>query len=119
VEKAPLATLFEEFSQRLNGSARLRPILMKWKPIFHIESRDTGETFKIHIEDGLVRQIVRVAGEPEGDGLLLRADQSILQQVFSGQLSPLAAFTDGLLEVYGPQKDQIKLDAIALVLWEA
>ncbi len=119
MEKAPLATLFEEFSQRLNGSARLRPILMRWKPIFHIESRDTAEIFQIHIEDGLVQRIVRLATEPEDDGLLLRADQSVLQQVFSGQLSPLAAYTDGLLEVYGPQKDQIKLDAIALVLWEA
>jgi hypothetical protein len=119
VEKASLATLFEEFSERLNGSVRLRPILARWTPVFHIESRDTDETFKIHIEDGLVRRIVRLATEPEDDGLLLRADKSVLQQVFSGQLSPLAAYTDGLLEVYGPQKDQIKLDAIALVLWEA
>jgi len=60
-----------------------------------------------------------VATEPGDDALLLRADQAILQKIFSGNLSPLGAYTDGLLEVYGSQKDQIKLDVIALVVWGA
>jgi hypothetical protein len=115
----PLARLFEDFAERLNGNVRLRSILAGWKPAFHIESRDTGETFQIHIEGGRVQRVVRIAGEPADGGLLLRADEAVLQHVFCGKLSPLAAYTDGLLEAYGPQKDQIKLDVIALVLWRA
>ena len=119
METMPLANLFEVFSERLNTNVRLRSLLAAWRSALHIASRDTGETFRIHIEGGRVQQIVRVASEPDDEGLLLRADESVLQRIFSCRLSPLAAHTDGLLEVYGPEKDQIKLDMIALVLWGA
>jgi hypothetical protein len=114
-----LATLLDDFSKRINGKDALRATLTDWQPEFYIQARDTGGTFQIHFDNARVDRVLPVATEPGDDALLLRADQAILQKIFSGNLSPLGAYTDGLLEVYGSQKDQIKLDVIALVVWGA
>ena len=68
---------------------------------------------------GRVEGVEPTGEEPGDEALLLRAPAPVLERVFSGALSPLGAYTDGQLEVYGSQKDQIKLDVIALVLWGA
>jgi len=108
-----------QFAGRVNECAALRGTLAGWQPDFHIEARDTGAAFRVRIEGGRVQGVEPAASEAGDDALLLRADAAVLEEVFTGTRSPLGAYTDGLLEVYGPPKDQIKLDVIALVLWGA
>ena len=94
-------------------------MLKDWRPEFFIQTADEAETFRIEFRDGQVEHVAKVGDEPGDGALLLRGDGTILDRVFNGTLSPLKAYTDGALEVYGSQKDQIKLDAIALVVWGA
>ncbi|MFZ3088264.1 MAG: hypothetical protein WA123_09405 [Methylotenera sp.] len=114
-----LTLVLEEFTKQINSLPSMRSTLNGWHPEFYIQERDTGYTYEIQIENSLIRQILLVSTEPSDDALLMRADYEILHEIFSGTLSPLGAYTDGLLEVYGNQKDQIKLDVIALTLWGA
>jgi len=114
---ADLLRLLEDFSERINAQPRLRTTLATWRPEFFIQARDTLATFQIHFEDSLVQRVVPTDTEPGDNALLLRGDEDTLRGIFSGTLRPLAAYTDGMLEVYGSQKDQIKLDAIVLVVW--
>ena len=107
------------FAGRVNEHAALRGTLAGWTPQFYIQARDSGETFRVRFVSGRIEDVLPTHGEPGDEALLLRAESDVLQQVFSGGQSPLAAYTDGELEVYGPTKDQIKLDVIALVLWGA
>jgi hypothetical protein len=107
------------FAERMNTTASLRSTLAGWNPEFYIQARDSGDTWRVCIEAGSVKGVQPTTAEPGDDALLLRADTPVLEGVFSGRQSPLGAYTDGQLEVYGQTKDQIKLDVIALVLWGA
>lgn len=108
-----------DFAAHVNAHPALRSPLAGWSPRFCIQACDTGETFQVPIADGVVGRITPTTDEPEDDALLLRGEQALIRRIFSGRTSPLAAYTDGQLEVYGSPKDQIKLDVIALVLWGA
>jgi hypothetical protein len=114
-----LLDLLGDFALRVNDHPALRRPLAGWSPDFYIEASDTGDTFEVHMAGGRVEAVARTGEEPGDEALLLRAATPVLESVFSGALSPLGAYTDGQLEVYGSQKDQIKLDVIALVLWGA
>jgi hypothetical protein len=114
-----LQQLLGGFAGRVNAQASLRTALAGWSPQFFIQAPDSGETFQVHIAAGQVQGVSPVDTEPGDEALLLRGDSALLASVFSGQRSPLGAYTDGELEVYGSTKDQIKLDVIALVLWGA
>ena len=114
-----LLNLLREFAVRVNDHPALRRPLAGWSPGFYIEASDTGHTFEVHLVGGRVEGVEPAGKEPGDEALLLRAATPVLERVFSGALSPLGAYTDGQLEVYGSQKDQIKLDVIALVLWGA
>jgi SCP-2 sterol transfer family len=107
------------FAGRVNDTAALRSTLAGWQPQFFIQARDSEQTFQVQLHEGRVAGVLATSTEPGDNALLLRGDSAVLQQVFEGGLSPLGAYTDGALEVYGPTKDQIKLDVIALVLWGA
>jgi hypothetical protein len=109
----------ERFALQVNGHAALRSTLAGWNPQFFIEARDSGDLYQVRIAQGQVQAVEPTRAEPDDLALLLRADAAVLQRVFDGQQSPLGAYTDGTLEVYGPPKDQIKLDVMALVLWGA
>ena len=114
-----LHELLRGFAGRVNGQASLRTTLAGWTPDFFIEARDTGDIFQVRVERGQVEDVLRATADPGDEALLLRADAAMLERIFTGMLSPLGAYTDGLLEVYGSPKDQIKLDVIALVVWGA
>jgi hypothetical protein len=107
------------FAGRVNDTSSLRGTLAGWSPEFFIQARDSGDSFEVRFSGGRIDGVLPSTAEPGDDALLLRGDAAVLDQVFSGRLSPLGAYTDGQLEVYGPTKDQIKLDVIALVLWGA
>lgn len=114
-----LQSVLGSFAERVNAQTSLRSTLAGWTPEFFIEASDRGDVFQVRFAAGRVDSVLPAAAEPGDDALLLRGSGEVLQQVFSGQRSPLGAYTDGALEVYGPPKDQIKLDVIALVLWGA
>jgi hypothetical protein len=114
----PLGHALREFSVRVNGHSHVRALARKWQTSLYVQGLDSPECFRLVLEEG---QIVKIepTEPPTHDTLLLRGDTQVLESVFSGRLHPLSAYNEGQLEMYGPQADQIKLDAISLLIWGA
>lgn len=116
-EHTDLQSLFDTFSAKANAIPRLHTLMADWHPEFVIEARDTGERFEVEVNEGRIASVTPRSAETPDRALLLRADEDMLFEVFEGRQSALTAYSDGLLELYGDQRDQTKLDAIALILW--
>lgn len=112
-----LHAVLVRFAAQVNANTRIRSLIKGWTPPFVVEGRDTGEAMAVLLDGTQIAGIEVLDCEPDSHALVLRGDAHTLIEVFEGRLSPLVAYSDGLLEVYGEQRDQIKLDAIALVLW--
>jgi hypothetical protein len=108
----------QAFSDRINADARVRSLAANWVLDVYIESSDTEERYRLHLDKGRVTGIEPV-GQPADDVLLLRAPGPVLHSVFAGQAHPLDAYNAGDLQLYGPQSDQTRLDAISLLVWGA
>jgi hypothetical protein len=113
----PMMACLTEFSQSVNAHTRLKTLLKGWEPVIVVNTKDTGCFHHFRVRGS---QIVALSeGEPADTGhtVLLRANQSEMAAIFTGRLNPAAAYLKGQLEVYGSTLDQVKLDAICLVLW--
>jgi hypothetical protein len=109
----------ERFRARANASERVRRITAAWHPPVFVECSDTGARYRLLLSDGGITGIDPTDAEPDESALLIRGECRVLAAVFGGALHPLRAYNDGELEVYGAQGDQVKLDAISLVVWGA
>jgi putative sterol carrier protein len=104
------------FASEVNNNKRLRNLLKNWEPVIRIHTNDTNDAYYFPIRDTFIGNIE--TGDTEADHqVLLKADCHVLEQVFTGALNPARAHLDGALDVYGSDKDEVKLDAISLVLW--
>ena len=108
----------ERFRAQANACRSLDSILKGWNPVFHLECRDGGPVYSLTVREGQVQTIAEGRLEAARPIHLL-ASEPILRQLFTGGLNPLDAHSSGELEVYGDTKDQVKLDAVVLVLWGA
>jgi|SRR5262245_37987696 len=112
----PLAECLSEFVHSVNTHPSVAKLLKGWEPLLAIEATDDGERFHLRVRN------CRVADAGTGDpdaahAILIRGENAVLAEVFSGALNPAQAYLEGRLEVFGSDRDQIKLDAISLVLW--
>lgn len=116
---ASLLGLLNGFQAEVNGSSRARKITAGWSSDLFIECADTGVIYGLRIDDGALCGVEERIPAADREVLLIRGQTDLLRRVFSKQTHPLAAFTAGDLEIYGPQRDQAKLDAVSLVIWGA
>jgi len=105
------------FQKLVNDHPRLRSLLKGWDKDILVESTDTNETYRLTFADTKLVQIESPAREEEAD-ITVRAEARLLNDVFTGISNPATLFLEGTLQVFASDKDQIKLDAIALVLWD-
>ena len=112
-----LPGVLDAFVGRMNAQPRLTALLKNWQPDFRVEVRDADAGYRFVFRDGRVDCVEPVRDEPQDRTLLLRGDATTLHAMFSGELNPLHAHSDGLIEIYGSEKDQIKLDTIVLIVW--
>jgi hypothetical protein len=104
------------FVQSANAQPRVGKLLKGWEPLLLIEATDDGQRFKMRVHDSRLDEVA--PSEVESDpSILVRGSNEILRAVFSGALNPARAYLEGSLEVFGSDRDHIKLDAISLVLW--
>jgi putative sterol carrier protein len=53
-----------------------------------------------------------------GDGQVhMQADEEILKRIFTGDYNPATALIDGNMAVFSAERDKVKLEAIAMVIW--
>lgn len=115
---SPLLHAIEGFAQRANANEHVRRLARDWHTQIYVEGTDPSSCYCMRLVDGLITGIER-APVPEHETLLLRGRTPLLAAVFGGLLHPLTAYNDGDLEIYGSQPDQVRLDAISLLVWGA
>jgi len=47
----------------------------------------------------------------------LQAAQEALVRIFTGKYNPAHALIDGALAVFSGERDKVKLEAIAMIIW--
>jgi hypothetical protein len=115
-EKDSLEDALRAFHARVRGSAPVAKLLVRWDRL--VEVRVLGanaRSFFLRSSAGEMRAPERAA-ERAADVVVV-AVEDVLQGIFSGAKNPAREHLDGRLQVFGPQKDQLVLDAIVLLVW--
>lgn len=110
-----LQETLQEFQSCVNRNKALRTILKHWDRVVLIQASDTVEHFVLRITNSFIEEIR--SGGAEAPDICIRADADVLREVFSGRMNPAQGYMQGILQVRGSPIDQMKLDAIALVMW--
>ena len=115
-EKNELLTTLENFKERFNANSLVKKLIKKWDRSIMLESIDTGSNYSMIIEGQELNAIKE--GFVEWDPpVRLQAEEVILCQIFSGQYNPATALIDGVLAVFSEERDKVKLEAIAMIVW--
>ena len=111
-----LKAILDDFQSKVNANTRIERILKDWEPNIYVEPRGAGEEYTMVVKGSKIIEVLE--GRKDADHLVhVSAEPTVINQVFSGELNPSEAVLDGILSVFASDKDQVKLDAITLVLW--
>ncbi|MGH2553584.1 MAG: hypothetical protein ACRDEB_07700 [Chitinophagaceae bacterium] len=114
--QTPLLESLNDFRNRFNDSERVKKLIKNWDRSIMLESIDSNNNYSFTIEDNALSTIV--PGLVEKDPMIhLQAEESILTRIFSGDYNPATALIDGALAVYSEERDKVKLEAIAMIIW--
>jgi hypothetical protein len=118
-EKPTYANVLQDFKDRFNTNPRAQKLVKDWDRIVLLDSTDTGSKFGLVLKDQVMTEIRPMQdADEEGAGIVhLQAEEDVLQQIFSGRYNPATALVDGALAVYSPDRDKVKLEALAMVIW--
>jgi hypothetical protein len=103
------------FCQRVNSHPRMRSLLATWDRDIDVSPTDSDDLYRMRCRESLLSVVAIEDREPE---IVMRAPKSMLTSVFSGDSNPAMLFLYGDLQVFATDRDQVKLDAIALILWD-
>lgn len=105
-----------KFISDVNAMPRMRSLLKGWQPQVVIQTSDSDELYSFNVYDSFLSEL-GTSNEEYPHTVILRGREDILNRVFSGELNPARAHLDGELDVFGSDRDEVKLDAISLILW--
>ncbi|HEX5726807.1 MAG TPA: hypothetical protein VFX98_15130 [Longimicrobiaceae bacterium] len=113
------ATLEEcllDFQQRFNENARVKKLIPGWNRKILIEPTDVENPIHLVISDNEMREVS--PGMVEDPMLVhMQADEETFKRVWTGDINPATALIDGTLAVFSDERDKVKLEAIAMVIW--
>jgi hypothetical protein len=104
------------FVAAVNGNVRVKKILQGWNPTITVRASDTDEQIHFCVTETVLSAAVPGAGRAS-HLVTLEATQETLRKVFTGTLNPVRANLDGELAVFASDRDNVKLDAVCMVLW--
>lgn len=113
-----LVEVLGRFAERVNAHERIPRLLVGWDRTIGIEALDSGIFVSVHVRGQRVVEVA-VGGDSDAAHVNVQGDEDVLKSIFEGVTNPAQAVLDGGLAVFGDEKDQVKLDAITLVLWGA
>lgn len=113
---AGLDAAIESFCGRVNNHPRIVSILEGWDVGIEVLPTDGDEAYRMRSADSRLR-VTHESADGEAD-IVLRAERETLRRVFVGEENPAMLFLHGTLQVFADESDQVKLDAIALLLWD-
>ena len=111
--------VLDDFRERFNSNPRARKLVVGWDRLILLDSSDTGSRYGLNIADQEMTNIQIVSDfDEDSDNLVhLQAEEEVLEEIFSGKYNPATALTDGALAVYSKERDKVKLEALAMVIW--
>jgi hypothetical protein len=114
-----LRACLEEFRTRFHANERARKLVKQWTRQVQVEATDTGEMYTMLVADQQIHTIVDGAAPEGSDSYLVHVQGATdtLERVFSGRYNPSRALLDGMLSVFSNDRDKVKLEALALVIW--
>ena len=113
-----LKACLEDFQHRFNTNGRAKKLVKRWDREVLVEATDTGTAYTMVIEDEQLQEILDGGSESEDEYLVhLQASEETLTKIFSGNYNPSTALLDGMLSVFSNDRDKVKLEALALVIW--
>ena len=113
-----LRECLEDFQQRFNTNDRAKKLVKNWDRQIYVEPTDGGTSYTMKVEDQQLTTIEEGGPEPDDDFLVhLQATNETLMEVFSGNYNPSTALLDGMMSVFSNDRDKVKLEACALVIW--
>jgi hypothetical protein len=118
-EQQTYASALQDFKDRFNSNPRAQKLVKDWDRIVLLDATDTGSKFGLVLKDQAlieVRQMQDADSQEEGI-VHLQAEEDVLHQIFSGHYNPATALVDGALAVYSADRDKVKLEALAMVIW--
>jgi len=111
-----LAETLLQFRDQVNADSRLQSILRGWEPVIVVEALGGRSRQYLVVRDCRIAEVCSDCGDSTHVVHLL-AEEDVLTAIFNGGLNPTEAFLNGDLQIFASDKDQVKLDAISLMLW--
>jgi len=119
VQTSALLSSLHDFQKTFNENQRVKKLTKNWNRFLKAESTDTAEIFTVTIQDLAINEIQPGCSIPEDneDLVTLQAAEEALVRIFTGKYNPAHALIDGALAVFCSDRDKVKLEAIAMVIW--
>lgn len=114
-----LPDVLAEFKARFNDNPRAKKLVTGWNRMVLLDATDSGQRYALMVQDGVLVEVRKVTEFQEGaeDLVHLQADESVLSEIFSGKYNPATALVDGAMAIFSKDKDKVKLEALAMVIW--
>ena len=114
-----LSAVLEDFKVRFNTNPRVKRLVEGWNRLVALDASDTGRKFGLVVQDTQLTEVRPLDGIDENaeDLVHLQAEEGILRRIFSGAYNPATALTDGNLAVFSKDRDKVKLEALAMLIW--
>jgi putative sterol carrier protein len=111
-----LRASLDNFQSKANANDNVHKLVKDWSPNIIIETMDTDESYTLLVRDERIAEILENQANSSHE-IRLEGDTDVLQAIFYGDRNPAEAVLNGDLAVFGNPNDQIKLDAITLLIW--
>ena len=116
IATATLEECLQDFRDRFNDNARVKKLIAGWNREVLVEPLDAPTAYTMTIENLEMTGVT--PGITEGEGTVhMQADEEILKRIFTGDYNPATALIDGNMAVFSAERDKVKLEAIAMVVW--
>ncbi len=108
------------FQRLFNSNPRVKKLVKNWERTILLSASDTGSKYGLIVKGEEITDVRKISKpeEDEEDGQVhLQAEELVLKQIFSGEYNPATALLDGALAVFSEERDKVKLEALAMVIW--
>jgi len=119
VQTSSLLASLQDFQNRFNNDTRVKKLIKGWNRYLKVDGTDTGEIYTLTIKDLAVTSIEAgcTLADDDENVIALQAAQEALVRIFTGKYNPAHALIDGALAVFSGERDKVKLEAIAMIIW--
>jgi hypothetical protein len=119
IQTSSLLDSLHDFQKTFNENQRVKKLIKGWNRYLKAEATDTGEIYTVTVQELAINAIAPGCSlaEDDEDLITLQAAQEALVRIFTGKYNPAHALIDGALAVFSSERDKVKLEAIAMVIW--